>query len=416
MFLQLRDGTERELLQTVLSGDMAHCYDAVTMHREATVEVYGSVAEDERAPGGVELRADYWRLIGASHADIEQEAPRTKTGKANDHVRLDKRHIVVREQETQRILQARCMVTRHFRQHFFDKNFYEVCPPTMVQTMCEGGSELFDFSFYGEKAYLTQSSQLYLETVIPSLGNVFCLAQSYRAEMSRTRRHLSEYAHLEAEMPFIDFEDLLNYVEDMMVDTCQRIWDDEKLRELVLSLNPEFKVPERPFVRMDYADAVAYCNEHGIWNDNPDDIGEGAEPRPYENGEDIKEKQEREMIQRIGKPVLLCRFPYHMKAFYMKKCPENEYYTESVDLLVPGVGEIVGGSMREDNYEVLVNGFESHGMPPEKYNWYLDQRKYGSQPHGGFGLGLERFLTWVLGRDTIRDVVLYPRFIGRCTP
>jgi len=293
------------------------------------------------------------------------------------------------------------------REHYFDKGYFEVTPPTLVQTQAEGGSELFDFSYFGEKAYLTQSSQLYLETMIPAMGDVFCMAQSYRAEKSRTRRHLSEYTHLEAEMPFLTFDGLLDSIEDLLCDVTQRVLD--KSKELLLSVNPKAAVPKRPFLRLDYAEAVEYCRKNLIYKDSKEKIH-------FEFGDDIPELQEREMTERIGEPIFLCRFPVHLKAFYMPKCPEDPRVTESVDLLVPGVGEIVGASMRIWDYQELMAAYRREGIDPTPYHWFTDQRKYGSVPHGGYGMGVERFLVWLLSQDHIRNVCLYPRDRTRCNP
>jgi asparaginyl-tRNA synthetase len=320
----------------------------------------------------------------------------------------DHRHRVLRGDETSApVLTLRSVLTHCFRNHFFDKGFHEVTPPTMVQTQVEGGSTLFKFNFFGEDAYLTQSSQLYLEAAMPALGKVFCVAQSYRAEKSRTRRHLAEYTHFEGEMAFIKFDDLLVTLEDMVVDVCERVM--KRVGPAVLKMNPGFKVPKKPFKRMDYTDAVKYCREHKIYKDEEKKID-------FEFGDDIPEGPERKMTDMIGEPILLCRFPAHMKSFYMQKCgPENKL-TESVDLLMPTVGEIVGGSMRSWDHKALMQGFKHEKINPDPYYWYTDLRKYGSCPHGGWGLGLERFMCWLLNRFHIREVTLFPRHIGRCTP
>lgn len=270
----------------------------------------------------------------------------------------------------------------------------------------EGGSTLFKFNYFGEEAYLTQSSQLYLETCIPALGNVYCIAQSYRAESSHTRRHLSEYTHIEGELPFITFDELLDALEDLVCDTAQRIIDS-KYGQLVYDVNPDFKIPKRPFKRMDYTDALVYLKEHDIRKEDG---------TYFEFGDDIPEAPERKMTDMIGEPILLCRFPREMKSFYMQPTPEDENLTESVDLLLPNVGEIIGGSMRIHDESVLDEGFKREGISPENYYWYVDQRKYGTTPHGGYGLGLERYLMWVLQCNNIRETCLYPRTADRCKP
>lgn len=415
-FIVLRDGSG--YLQCVLTGKLCHTYDAITLSLESTITICGTleiVPPEKTAPGGHELQADFWFAIGKAPSGDEAINNKLNPLASND-ILLDQRHLVIRGEIASNVLRIRALVLKAFRDFFDSKKLTEVTPPLMVQTQCEGGSTLFSFDYYGEPAYLTQSSQLYLETCLASIGDVWALSESFRAERSHTRRHLSEYTHCEAEMGFIEFEDLLTFIEDMIVSVLDQVLDDPAAAQIVKELNPDFKRPRKPFKRMDYSDAIKWLNEHGIKKDVLDENGVKIGEADYEFGEDIPESPERRMTDTIGEPILLCRFPKEIKSFYMKKCPEDPRLTESVDVLMPGVGEIVGGSMRISDLEELMAGYEREKIDPSPYYWFTDQRKYGTCEHGGFGLGIERFIAWLLNRYSVREVCLYPRFMGRCEP
>lgn len=369
IFVTLQDGYG--FLQCVFTGDLVKTYDAMTFTQETALEIWGEMWEvppKQHAPGDRELHADYFEVIGRAAGDKQAITTRVAAD-ADQQTLLDNRHLVLRGEISSSVMKVRAAVLRAFRQTYEDlkPSCLEVTPPCMVQTQVEGGATLFEFDYYGEKAYLTQSSQLYLETCLPSLGNVFCVAPSFRAEKSLTRRHLSEYTHIEAELDFITFDDLLAHLELVMCTVIDIVLAHPPTAALVASLNPKFTKPERPFKRMRYADAIDWLREHDILNEDG---------KPHTFGDDIAEAAERKMTDIINRPIFLTHFPVKIKAFYMQKDKVDKTITESVDCLMPGVGEIVGGSMRMSDYDELLEAYGREGIDPKPYYWYTDQRKY----------------------------------------
>lgn len=412
-FVVMRDATG--YVQCVFDGETEE------FHRESSVAIRATIRAEPKAKAelqpALELHVEEYSVIGKSDGSIETIiTPESSVDKL-----LDQRHIVLRGTYSATTLKIRHEMLRAFREFFWGKDYYEVAPPTMVQTQCEGGSTLFDVLYYTEKAYMTQSSQLYLETVTASLGNVYCCLPSYRAEKSKTKRHLSEYTHMEVEYAICTFEDLISNIEDIIVAVCTQVIT--RVGDLVAFMNPKqvidlngnlrdpanFKfMPKKPFRRVAYADAIKFCNEHSILNPETG--------KDFVFGEDITDQPERAMVALMGEFVLMTHFPVEMKSFYMARDPANPHLTESVDVLAPGVGEIIGGSMRMWDYDELMAGYAREGLDPSIYYWYTDQRKFGSTPHGGFGLGVERFLVWMLDLDSVKEACMFPRYMGRCTP
>lgn len=442
IFIVLRDGTG--YLQAILSGKPAQTYDALTLTIESSVELVGTlqeVPEGKTAPGGHELIVDYWRVVGSAPG-AEDAFTNRLNEKSDPSILADLRHLVLRGETASSVLRLRAHLLSAFRATFSSHNLLEVTPPCLVQTQVEGGATLFKFDYYGQPAFLTQSSQLYLETCLPALGDVFCVQESFRAENSHTRRHLSEYTHLEAELAFITFPDLMNHIESIICETVDILLADPVSSSLIQTLNPNFVRPTRPFLRFSYVEAIHWLNEHAIKRPQEDEAGnvvkgEDGEPIMVEHrvGDDVAEAAERQMTDIIGKPVFLYGFPKELKAFYMKSMPIGQFsigadssnadggleaggkiYTESCDLLMPNVGEIVGGSMRISDMADLLEGYKREGIDPSLYYWFSDLRKYGTCDHGGYGLGVERFLAWLGNRYTVRECSLYPRWPGRATP
>ncbi|KAI1399588.1 asparaginyl-tRNA synthetase [Hypoxylon fuscum] len=411
-FITLVDGYGQ--LQCILAaGDLTKTYDALTFAQGTSLALYGEMREvpvGQKAPDDRELHVDYYEVLGASPSDDEAITNKVSASQNQwDAQMLDNRHLVLRGENASAIMKIRAAVEGAFAKVYEDLQLTKVSPPALVQTQVEGGATLFSAPYYDETAYLTQSSQLYLETVIPSLGDVYCIEKSFRAEKSLTRRHLSEYTHIEAELDYIDFNDLLEHLEEVMCRVIDIVLANPTIAAHLKELNPTFQKPSRPFLRMKYSDAIDWLNAQ----DPPIPNEEG---NPHVFGDDIAEAAERRMTDIINRPIFLTHFPVEIKAFYMKKDPSDLRVTESVDCLMPGVGEIVGGSMRMEGYDELLQAYKNQGIDSKDYYWYTDQRKYGTSPHGGYGLGLERFLAWIANQHTVRTTCLYPRFMGRCKP
>ena len=375
IFVTLQDGYG--FMQCVLTGDLVKTYDALTLTLETSIAIYGEMWEvppGQHAPDNRELHADYYQVIGRAAGDKEAITTRVASD-ADPQTLLNNRHLVLRGEVASSVMKVRAAVLRAFRQSYLETRLLEVTPPCMVQTQVEGGATLFEFNYYGEKAYLTQSSQLYLETCMASMGNVFCVAPSFRAEKSLTRRHLSEYTHIEAELDFITFDDLLDHLELVMCRVIDIVLADPATAAAIKALNPSFQAPERPFKRMKYADAIDWLREHEILNEDG---------QPHTFGDDIAEAAERKMTDIINRPIFLTHFPVEIKAFYMYKDPADPRVTESVDCLMPGVGEIVGGSMRMNDYDELMAAYKREGIDPAPYYWYTDQRKYVLTPPAAY--------------------------------
>eukprot|EP01060_Flectonema_neradi_P033257 TRINITY_DN5526_c0_g1_i1.p1 TRINITY_DN5526_c0_g1~~TRINITY_DN5526_c0_g1_i1.p1 ORF type:complete len:673 (+),score=184.31 TRINITY_DN5526_c0_g1_i1:51-2069(+) len=418
-FIVLRDGTS--YVQCVVRDKTLPEISRETSFVFRGVPVFNTNAAKSKHVLPYEVTVSEWAITGLSSPEVENVV----NADSKPHVLLNQRHMVLRGTKTAALMKIRSHALKAFRDHFFEKKCMEVQPPTMVQTQCEGGGSLFNLDFYGQKAYLTQSSQLYLETAIPMIGDCYCILPSYRAEQTHTKRHLSEFTHIEAEYPFITFEDLLDRLEDLVIGVLTRLLDS--CGDEIRRLNPKpcdgytgehwkkCYIPKKPFNRLTHADAVKFCRKHNIYKNEETKEHFGPE-------DDIPDAPERKMIAKIGEPTFMINFPTSMKSFYMKRVEGNPDLTESVDLLMPGIGEIIGGSMRMDDLEELMSGYEREGLNPDPYYWFTDQRKYGSTPHGGFGLGLERFLVWLCNDtdedncDHVRDMCLFPRVQDRCTP
>ena len=397
VFVVLRDSSG--IIQCVIdrgSVDEITWRSAERITRESSCIVEGVVKKEPRAPTGYEIHVSKLEIVGLS------DWFPIRGGEGVDYL-LDNRHLWVRSRKIQAIMKIKHTVLQAGREYFNKNGWWEVTPPIITGSACESGATQFEINYFGQKAYLSQSAQLYLEALIYTLDKVWSLTPSFRAEKSRTRRHLAEYWHLEAEAAWYGMEDMMK-VTEKLVDYIVRKVLDERLEELeFLGRKPgTLENMKPPYPRIRYDEAIEILQKKGV------DI---------KWGEDLGADEERVLTQEFDRPFFITHFPRQIKAFYMKLDPKDPKYVLGFDLLAPeGYGEIVGGSVREDDYETLLKRILEFGLNPEEYKWYLDLRKYGSVPHSGFGLGVERTVMWIACLDHIRDAIPFPRFRERLRP
>jgi asparaginyl-tRNA synthetase len=398
-FLILRDGTglmQAVLIKKEVPEDLFNLYDKLT--QESSLIVTGTVRKDDRAPGGYELTIKNIEVV-----QIADEYPITKKEHGTDFL-MNNRHLWLRSQKQFHILKVRNEMIFAIRQFFYERGFVLIDTPILTGAIGETASTLFSTDYYDlGKAYLAQTGQLYLEAAIMSHRNVFCFGPTFRAEKSKTRRHLSEFWMIEAEMAFCDLDCDLELQEDMVVYLVRHVLDKcmENLVALERKIEPLKKI-KKPFVHMPYDDAIKLLQEKGS---------------SIKWGDDLGAEDETIISEHYDRPVFVINYPKKAKAFYMKENPANPETVLCADLLGPeGYGEIIGGSQREDDYDKLLSRIREQGLPEEAYGWYLDLRRYGSVPHSGFGLGFERTAAWICGLTHIRETIPFPRTISRLYP
>ncbi len=371
---------------------------AVALTQESSVEITGRVVADERAPGGFELK-----VSGLSPFQIAPEYPLGKKEHGVDFL-LNHRHLWLRSRRQHAILRVRAELEQAIRDFFHSRRFTLIDSPILTPAACEGTSTLFETDYFGDKAYLSQSGQLYLEPAAAAFGRVYCFGPTFRAEKSKTRRHLTEFWMVEPEVAWMRFDGLLELIEEFMTTIVSRVLDRcaedlDRLERDVSLLEPATR---RPYPRMDYADAIAALADRG---------------HPAEFGDDFGGDEETVLASLHDRPVMVTRYPAHIKAFYMQPDPEDPSRALAVDVLAPeGYGEIIGGSERIDSAELLERRIAEHGLPREAFEWYLDVRRYGSFPHSGFGMGIERCTAWLCGIHHAREAIPYPRTLNRLYP
>jgi len=371
---------------------------AVELTQESSIEISGKLVADERAPGGYELKVDGLKIL-----QVSPEFPIGKKEHGADFL-LNHRHLWLRSKRQHAIMRVRSEAQFAIRDFFQQRAYTLIDSPILTPAACEGTSTLFETDYFGEPAYLSQSGQLYLEPAVAALGKVYCFGPTFRAEKSKTRRHLTEFWMVEPEVAWLQFDGLLDLCEDFLSSVISRILEEcavdlERLERDISKLEPSTK---GSFPRIDYGDAVKMLQDAG---------------QEIEFGDDFGAEHETILAGLHDRPVLVTRYPAAIKAFYMQPDPSDPTRALAVDVLAPeGYGEIIGGSERSASLEHLERQIETHGLPRDAFKWYLDVRTYGSFPHAGFGMGLERFVAWMCGIPHLREAIPYPRMINRLYP
>jgi asparaginyl-tRNA synthetase len=393
VFLVVRDSTG--VIQCTVKRTSLAWTEAQRLTIESSLTLEGTAREDKRAPGGYEISAESISIIG-----LAETFPIAKD-KSEEFIR-DMRHLWLRSRKMNLMMKVRADTLEAAREYFKSQGYTEVSPPMFISAAVEGGSTLFGLKYFDQDLYLTQSSQLYLEILIYSLENVYCIAPSFRAEKSRTIRHLTEYWHIEAEWPFADMNDLMKFEEGLTAHVCQTIGDScqREFKELDADMN-KLKTVKTPFPRITYAEAINRLK---------------VKSPALKWGVDLGFEDEKALAEDFGKPFFVYDYPTAIKAFYCKTYRDHPEVAMSVDMMVPRIGEISTGGAREEDKDTLIQRMKEQGLKPEDYEWYVDLRRYGTVPHVGFGMGLERLLTWMLDLDNIIDSIPFPRTTRRFYP
>ncbi|RPH92596.1 asparagine--tRNA ligase [candidate division KSB1 bacterium] len=397
-FVVVRDGTG--IMQCVASlADVGERVfeDIDRMTQESSLIVSGTVHAEPRAPGGYELTLESLQIV-----QIAEEYPITPKEHGTAFL-MDHRHLWIRSRRQHAILRIRHTIVKAIRDFFDERKFTLFDPPIFTPSACEGTSTLFETDYFGEKAYLTQSGQLYGEAGAMAFGKIYTFGPTFRAEKSKTRRHLTEFWMIEPEVAYLDLDGAMDLAEDMIVFIMDRVlttrMEELKVVERDVSMLERIK---KPFPRITYTDAVDILKKNDI---------------PFHWGDDIGGDEETTVSNQFDRPVMVHHFPAAIKAFYMKRDPQDDKLALGFDMLAPeGRGEIVGGAQREDDLDLLLKRIHEENLPEEAYDWFLDLRRFGSVPHAGYGLGLERTVAWVCGAPHLRETIPFPRMMSRLKP
>lgn len=398
-FLIIRDGTG--YIQGVISANAVATetfqqFDKVT--QESALAVTGKVRADKRAPSGFEMDITSYQIVS-----IADEYPITPKEHGVAFL-MEKRHLWLRSTRQHAILRIRDEIVRAIRDFFHENGFTLIDTPIFTPSACEGTTTLFETQYFDEgKAYLAQSGQLYAEAAAMAFGKVYCFGPTFRAEKSKTRRHLTEFWMVEPEVAFAELDDIMELAEQFICFIVQRVLENRKAELKVIERDVsklEAIVP--PFPRLSYDDAAKMLQEKGL---------------PFQYGTDLGGTDETVLSEAYDRPILLHRYPANVKAFYMQPDPQNPKLALCVDVLAPeGYGEIIGGSQRIHDYNLMLQRIKEHDLPVEAFEWYLDLRKYGTVPHSGFGMGVERMVSWICKLEHVRETIPFPRMLYRIYP
>jgi len=397
-FLQVRDGTG--VVQCVVfKGDVSPEVFEISkgLTQESSIIVTGVVKADKRSPIGYEISVSDIKVI-----QLTKDYPITPKEHGVGYL-MAHRHLWLRSSKQHAILRIRHEIEKACRDYFDSNGFTLIDAPILTPAACEGTTTLFETDYFDRKAYLTQSGQLYMEAGAMAFGKVYCFGLTFSAEKSKTRRHLTEFWMVEPEVAYNDLDDNMNLAEDFVEYLVQRVIRYRRRELEVLERDlARLEGVKKPFPRISYDEALDILRRRGI---------------SFPWGEDFGGDEETVISEEFDKPVMIHRYPAKCKAFYMKNDPENRDLALCVDMLAPeGYGEIIGGGQREDDLEVLESKIEEHGLPKEAFEWYLDLRRYGTVPHSGFGLGIERTVSWICGLKHVRETIPFPRMLDRIYP
>lgn len=398
-FLEVRDGTG--ILQCVMyiKDVPAELFErAGRLPQETSLTVTGTVKPDKRSPVGFELSVTGLEVV----AEPVGEYPITPKEHGTAFL-MDHRHLWLRSKRQHAILRVRAEIVSAIRRYFDTRGFTLVDAPIFTPAACEGTSNLFEVNYFDEKAYLTQSGQLYMEAAAMALGKVYCFGPTFRAEKSKTRRHLTEFWMVEPEVAYLELDGILDLAEDFLCAIVEQVLAKRRAELAILERDvTQLEKVKKPFPRIRYEEAIEILTKAG---------------KTAAFGDDFGGDEETVISESFDRPVLIHRYPEGIKAFYMKKDPRDPRLALCVDVIGPeGYGEIIGGGQREDDLAQVEAAILHHELPREAFEWYLDVRRYGSVPHGGFGLGVERTVSWICGLHHVRETIPFPRMLERLKP